>query len=216
MIAATLAVMLVAGIGIWRVVRERDRYRAERDRAEGNLYRALLGEARGQILRETGWYWNALENLRDASRMLSGHDPMVPRELTIQCLGSENWSFRLLASVEAHPGAVRALAVTPDGRLIASGGPDGVVRLWNLDTHAPLANLGGHHRRVTGLSFFPDSRRLASAGRDGSLRIWAIDPASASARSEPIALGGGDSWGSGLARRNIDRRGLSRRHGPPG
>ncbi len=47
---ALLAVMLVAGISVWRVVRERDRYRTERDRAEGNLYRALLGEARGQIL----------------------------------------------------------------------------------------------------------------------------------------------------------------------
>ncbi len=63
--------------------------------------------------------------------------------------------------------------------------------MWNLDTHAPAAELGGHEGTVTGLSFFPDSRRLVSAGRDASLRIWTIDPASASAESEPIALGAG-------------------------
>ena len=191
MIAAALAVILVAGISVWRRARTRPVPRRARPRGRQPLP-SLAGRRPGSNpAHETGWYWNALENLRDASRNVSGHDPTVPRELTIQCLGSENWSFRLLASVEAHPGGVRALAVSPDGRLIASGGPDGVVRLWNLDTHAPVAALGGHDGPVTGLSFFPDSRHLVSAGHDGSLRIWAIDPASASAESEPIALGAG-------------------------
>jgi hypothetical protein len=54
--AATLAVLVVSAVSFAQVVQERNRYRAERDRAQANLYRALIGEARARVqARDTGW-----------------------------------------------------------------------------------------------------------------------------------------------------------------
>jgi WD40 repeat protein/serine/threonine protein kinase len=56
-----------------------------------------------------------------------------------------------------------AVAWSPDGKLIASGGQDRVVRLWDAATGAQLQALGGHSRTVSALAFSRDGKRLASA-----------------------------------------------------
>ncbi len=68
---------------------------------------------------------------------------------------------------------VIAIAVSPDGKLVASGGHDGSIRLWQPDG-TPAATLAGHTDRVFGLAFSPDGRRLASASADGSARLWDV------------------------------------------
>jgi WD40 repeat protein len=189
---AVLAVTLVASAGVWSVVQERDRYRLERDKSRVNLYRALLGEARGRILtKETGWYWDALDNIREASNTGAEGDTNLARELALQCLGAEQSCMRRIASVEAHVGGVSELALSRDGALVASGGADGLVRVWSADAHALVATLEGHQGPITGLAFFPESRRLASSSRDGTIRIWRLDGTSAPRSDKPIDLGAG-------------------------
>ncbi|AMV36278.1 protein kinase domain-containing protein [Planctomyces sp. SH-PL62] len=72
------------------------------------------------------------------------------------------------ASVLRFGGSAGCLALSPDGRLMASGHDDQVVRLWDLPTGRLLRQLGGHDSRVRSLSISPDGRLLVSSAGDPS------------------------------------------------
>lgn len=69
---------------------------------------------------------------------------------------------------------VRALAMSPDGRTLASGGDDPAVRLWDVRTGKATASLSGHTDWVQCLAFSPDGKHLASGGYDGAARLWDV------------------------------------------
>jgi WD40 repeat protein len=67
---------------------------------------------------------------------------------------------------------VWSIALSPNGRTLASGGDDGPVRLWDVLTGEQLAGLDGHTDRVYDVAFSPDGSVLASGSRDGTARLW--------------------------------------------
>jgi WD40 repeat protein/transcriptional regulator with XRE-family HTH domain len=83
-----------------------------------------------------------------------------------------------------------AMALRPDGRLVAGGASDGSVRLWQLagDPAAPVGILPGPRQVVLSLSFSPGGQVLAVSGSAGTVRLWDVaDPARP--RSLPTLLG---------------------------
>lgn len=63
-----------------------------------------------------------------------------------------------------------------ENRLI-SGGLDGNVRVWNLETEKRIQNMSGHTSTVRCLKLAGDSKTAISGSRDGTIRIWDIETA---------------------------------------
>ncbi|MBG6067016.1 nSTAND1 domain-containing NTPase [Micromonospora ureilytica] len=84
-----------------------------------------------------------------------------------------------------HVHTILSVTFSPDGRLLASAGPDGTVRLWDPITRQAVgAPLTGHTNEATTVAFSPDGRLLASAGSDGTVRLW--DPITRQAVGAPL------------------------------
>ena len=71
-----------------------------------------------------------------------------------------------------HEGEVRAVAFSPDDRLLASGGDDRTIRVWDVATGRLLATMTGHSQKIFTVTFSPDGSRIVSSGNDQVIRFW--------------------------------------------
>jgi WD40 repeat protein len=125
----------------------------------------------------------------DARTSLSGHPGWVgdlafhPDEQRLYSVdyhgGLFCWDYRqetpqsLWKIHDAHVSWARKVAVSPDGKYIATGGNDRVVRLWTADGK-PVAKLLGHEGYIFSLLFDPLGGSLLSGDQLGIVRQWEI------------------------------------------
>ncbi len=108
---------------------------------------------------------NAVVLLKDGAAATGGEDSRI---------AIWNPGERMPRTVlEGHQAPVAALAVSGDGRFLASASWDHTARLWPLGGGA-LRLLAGHSQNVNGVAFTPDGRAVVTVGYDATLRIWPL------------------------------------------
>src|SRR5262249_51890187 len=83
--------------------------------------------------------------------------------------------------------AGRAVAFSPDGRILACGSDRGAIRLWDVATGRERQRLAGHRGRGNRLTFSPDGRLLASAGDDTTALVWEVGPPAKGGAAERLS-----------------------------
>jgi WD40 repeat protein/transcriptional regulator with XRE-family HTH domain len=117
---------------------------------------------------------------------IDGTNPVTARRLAVAAwavfpTGQANSAITTLLAEQrqrgmlpADPSTVWAVAFSPSGTLLATGGGDGTVRLWNPATGRPVgAPLhASAQANAYGVAFSPSGTLLATGGGDGTVRLW--------------------------------------------
>jgi sugar lactone lactonase YvrE len=117
---------------------------------------------------------------------------------------------KLEQTIRGHRDTIYALALSPDGTLLATGSYDQKIKLWRVADGVELRTLSGHNGAVFGVAFRPDGRLLASASADRTVKLWEV--ATGERRdtfSQPLKEQVGVAWspdGKRLAAAGADHR----------
>ncbi|MEZ4866162.1 MAG: BTAD domain-containing putative transcriptional regulator [Caldilineaceae bacterium] len=82
---------------------------------------------------------------------------------------------QLVNVLHGHRVSIRALAINPAGTMLASGGEDNNICLWDMATGQQLHVLAGHTQSVLALAFGVDGETLISGSNDGTVRVWEVE-----------------------------------------
>ncbi len=136
------------------------------------------GEVRQEVAAGTGRI-RTLAWLPDGQKLVSAGESRM-----LQRLGRRRRASARASSTAAPASCCRWSSV--EKHLIATGGSDNVVRVWNWQTQTEADGLLGHTGSVASLAFDPSSRTIISGSYDTTVRVWRLR-----------AAGGGAGHGRG-------------------
>lgn len=92
--------------------------------------------------------------------------------------GIHLWDLRSGTAVrnikDAHGGEVTCVALNSRGSLIATGGADAMVKLWDFSSGVCRGAFAGHSAGVSRLEFSPDDNSVVSVGKDSACVFWKV------------------------------------------
>ncbi|MBI4408558.1 MAG: caspase family protein, partial [Gemmatimonadetes bacterium] len=112
---------------------------------------------------------------------------LLPARISAQFVSLAEWK-----TLGGHGGTyIGALALSPDGKLLASADLNGLIKVWSVETGQELKRLRGPNEQITALALGPDGKILVSA-HSLKTKIWSVDAAQeAGSIAGPMALGMG-------------------------
>jgi len=168
---AASAVVVLAVVGVlafYSVVQERDKaQQAERDAqdaraiAERNMDDLKIDQATG-----------ALD--ADPSRAVAWIGLLTDEALAwpkTRALVEDAAARGLARELRGHTSDIEVIALSPDGKRLATASDDGTIRVWTIAEESSIV-LVGHDGPIETLAFSPDGMTLASGGSDGLVFLW--------------------------------------------
>lgn len=102
---------------------------------------------------------------------LVGKTPERTQEIPVEVRYYPRWEMQQFVDERDEAYAV---AISPDGHLIASTSRDKVVKLWDRKTGLKIRTLVGHREWVTSAAFSPDGQTILSCSDDRTVRLWEV------------------------------------------
>lgn len=81
-------------------------------------------------------------------------------------------NYVLKQTLTGHADDVLTVAVSPDGKALASGGRDGAVKIWDVKSGTLMRTLTGQTGAVFGVAFSPNGQMVASGSTDNTTKLW--------------------------------------------
>jgi WD40 repeat protein len=124
-----------------------------------------------QIYNELQWQKGEIKELLEKER-----GSFLARGGTFlrQCRIPRMAESRLIMSLNEHSDRVMTCVFSPDGAMIASGGQDCTVRLWDVKNGKEIAVLARNSSAVNACAFSPDGEKIVSGFSDGMLKVWDV------------------------------------------
>ncbi|QDU54473.1 protein kinase domain-containing protein [Aeoliella mucimassa] len=112
-----------------------------------------------------GTLWTAIYT-PDGQRVLT----IGGNDARLMDLATGTWGVRF-----SPHGAVAAVGMSPNGKIVATGSWDGTAKLWDSESQQMIGQLvGGHQGYINSLDFSPNGELIATASDDGTVRLWEV------------------------------------------
>jgi len=158
-VAAILAILLSAGVAWWQSGEAKKQARESKSR-----------QLAAQALTH-------LDDQLDLALLLSleAYRTDSAFEARSSLLTALQYNPHLTNFLHGHTNGIVSVAFSPDGKILASGGWDSDIIIWDVITKRPLCQpLTGHTDAVMSLAFSPDSKTLVSGSRDKTIILWDV------------------------------------------